>query len=90
MKPATLNDPMELVGIALPEGDARAMARCMVEEYLMLGWDERQLLLLFSRPCFRATHGLYLTLGEAGVRALIEEVRAQWMGQHNENEAHHA
>lgn len=90
MKPAELNDPMELVGIALPEGDARAMARCVVEEYIMLGWDERQLMLLFSRPCFCATHRLYQALGEAGVRALIEEIHARWTDQGFENEAHHA
>lgn len=90
MKPAELNDPMALVGIALPGGDARAMARCVVEEYLMLGWDERQLMLLFSRPCFRATHRIYQALGEAGVRALIEEVRARWTGECIENEARHA
>jgi hypothetical protein len=90
VKPAESNDPMELVGIALPGGDARAMASCVIEEYLLLGWDERRLLSLFSRPCFRATHGVYRALGEAGVRALIEEVRARWTGQGSENEAHHA
>ena len=90
MKQTGPDDPLELVGVRLPQADPRAMARCVIEEYLLLGWDERQLMLLFSRPCFRATHRIYQALGERGVRALIEEVRAAWTGARIENEARHA
>lgn len=90
MKPTAPDDPMALVGVRLQQADQRAMARCLIEEYLLLGWDERQLLLLFTRPCFRASHQLYLQLGEAGVRALIEEVCAGWRGTSREGEARHA
>ncbi len=90
MKPADADDPMELVGMTLAGGDARVTARCVIEEYLLMGWDERQLMLLFTRPGYRATHRLYRALGEDGVRALIEEVRAQWTGECSQNEAHHA
>ena len=77
-KPAEFEDPMELVGVPVPGGDSRAMAECLVEEYLLLGWDERQLMLLFTRPCFRATHRIYREMGEAYVHSLIHEVRNKW------------
>lgn len=85
-KPAELEDPMELVGVPVPGGDPRAMAECLVEEYLLLGWDERQMMLLFTRPCFRATHRIYLEQGEAFVRALIREVRAKWARESSRGE----
>lgn len=77
-KSADFADPMELVGVPVPGGDSRAMAECLVEEYLLLGWDERQVMLLFTRPCFRATHRIYQEKGEAYVRSLIGEVRTKW------------
>lgn len=78
MKPADFEDPMELVGMRVPQGELQGMAECLVEEYLLLGCDERQLMLLFTRPCFRATHCIYREKGEAYVRSLIEDVRAKW------------
>ncbi len=80
MKPAEHTDPMELVGIGLPAGDPAIMARCLIEEYLLLGWDEQRIALLFTRPCYRATHGLYQALGEERIRALIGEALGQWAG----------
>lgn len=77
-KPAGFEDPMELVGVPVPGGDPRAMAECLVEEYLLMGWDEQQVMTLFTRPCFRATHQIYLEQGEACVHALIRGVRARW------------
>ncbi|MCC6531630.1 MAG: hypothetical protein IT531_03705 [Burkholderiales bacterium] len=66
---------MALVGVSLPAGDPEAMARCLIEEFLLLGWDERRVALLFARPCYRATHALYRALGEQRIQALIGEVR---------------
>ena len=77
-KPADFADPMELVGVSVPGGDSRAMAECLVEEYLLLGWGEEQVMLLFARPCFRATHRIYQEKGETYVRSLIQEVCAKW------------
>ena len=77
-KPAEQGDPMALVGVSVPAGDPTAMARCLIEEYLLLGWDERRIGALFARPGYRATHGLYRTLGEERFRALSGEVFAQW------------
>ena len=85
-KPAEFADPMELVGVPVPGGDSREMAECLVEEYLLLGWDERQVMLLFTRPCFRATHRIYREKGEPYVRSLIQEIRAKWTRDSNRGE----
>jgi hypothetical protein len=78
MKEFALEDPMELVGVELPEGDLDQMARCLIEEYLLLGWNERQLMSLFTRPCFRTTHRIYQEKGAPQVEALIQQVVDEW------------
>ncbi|MBI4216621.1 MAG: hypothetical protein HY687_04450 [Chloroflexi bacterium] len=55
-----------------------AMALCLVEEYLLLGWSDGELLSLFLNPCFRSTHSIYQSKGEEFVRSLIQAVRSQW------------
>jgi hypothetical protein len=66
-------DPMELVGMVLPgaQGQIEAMAECIVEEYVRMGWDERRLMTLFINPLFMATHRIYCQKGEAYVRDLL-------------------
>ncbi len=79
-KPYEPDDPMALVAVTL-DADAAAedeMARCLVEEYLREGWDERRLLALFRNPFYRALHVIYQARGEEGVRSLIAEVAATW------------
>ncbi len=88
MKPLQADDPHELVGIGLPEGDADYMAECLVEEYLLLGWSDGQIMTLFTRPCFGMTHQIYLRRGGGYVTALIARVRAKWMA--NEMDGGHA
>ena len=78
MKEAEPHDPMELVGIALPQEDADYMAECLIEEYSSLGWSDNQLLSLFTNPFFRATHRIYYDKGEGHVRSLIQKVRDRW------------
>ena len=78
MKPLRLDDPHELVGISLAEGDRDFMAECLVEEYLLLGWNNGQLMSLFTQPCFRMTHRIYLDRGHDYIAALIAQVRAKW------------
>jgi len=90
MKPPTAADPMELVGVAIPQGDLDLMAECLVEEYLTLGWSERQLMALFTRPCFHATHSIYREKGEAYVRALIDRVGRSWRPVNTTEGADHA
>ena len=81
MKPLRLDDPHELVGISLAEGDRDFMAECLVEEYLLLGWNNGQLMSLFTQPCFRMTHRIYLDRGHDYVAALIAQVRAKWTAE---------
>jgi hypothetical protein len=78
MKAFEPQDPMELVGIALPQEDADYMAECLVEEYLLLGWNDRQLMSLFTSPFFQATHRIYHDRGEDYVRSLVQRVRDKW------------
>ena len=73
-------DPMELTGVVLPgePGQLEAMAECLVEEYVRLGWDERRLMTLFVNPLFLATYRIYRQKGEEYVRALINQTCAKW------------
>jgi len=75
-----VEDPMELVGIILPgePGTLEAMATALVEEYVLLGWDEPRLMTLFVNPLFLATHRIYRQKGEAYVRVLIRSVCARF------------
>jgi hypothetical protein len=78
MKDFDLTDPMELVGVTLPDGDTTAMAECVIEEYLLLGFSDRQVIALFARPCFAMTHRIYREQGEVWVRTLVARVRERW------------
>lgn len=73
-------EPMELTGVVLPgePGQLEAMAECLVEEYVRLGWSEQRLMTLFVNPMFLATHRIYRMKGEAYVRALIRQTRVRW------------
>ena len=74
-------DPMEMIGMVLPgePGQLEAMAECLVEEYVRLGWDARRLLTLFVNPMFMATHRIYQQKGEAYVHELIDRTCAKWV-----------
>ncbi len=78
MKPLEANDPWEIVAVPLPEGDPDYMVECLIEEYVLLGWNHSQLMSLFTRPFFSMTHQIYLEKGEAYVRSMIRTVNAKW------------
>ena len=78
MKAFEPEDPMELVGVALLQEDVDYMARCLVEEYVLLGWSDKQLMTLFSNPMFQATHRIYQDKGEEYVLSVIQNVRDSW------------
>ncbi|MCC6168443.1 MAG: hypothetical protein IT329_14565 [Caldilineaceae bacterium] len=73
-------DPMELVGVVMPgePGMMDAMATAIVEEYVLLGWDEPRLMTLFVNPLFLATHRIYRQKGEAYVRDLVRSTCAKF------------
>ncbi|MBI4055362.1 MAG: hypothetical protein HY402_04425 [Elusimicrobia bacterium] len=77
-KPFEEDDPMELVGVALPEGQADEMLKCLIEEYIREGFDDEGLLRLFRDPFYRASHRIYQEKGEAYVLDLIERLRQKW------------
>lgn len=72
------DDPMELVGVALPEGDLDEMAECLVEELIRDGWDDENLLCLFRDPFYRAPYRIYQEKGETDILALIATLRQKW------------
>lgn len=73
-------DPYELVGMVIPgeEGQTEAMAQALVEEFILLGWNEKQLMTLFTSPLYLGTYRIYQEKGDAWVQALIHDVYAQW------------
>jgi hypothetical protein len=73
-------DPMELVGMVMPgeAGMLEAMATALVEEYVLLGWDETRLMTLFVNPLFLATHRIYRQKGDAYVRDLVRTTCAKF------------
>ncbi len=73
-------DPMELVGMVMPGGPGQleAMAECLVEEYIRMGWDEERLMTLFRNPMFAATFRIYRYKGEDYVRDLIRTIIRKW------------
>ncbi|MFO7539599.1 MAG: hypothetical protein R6X32_16300 [Chloroflexota bacterium] len=73
-------DPYELVGMVMPgeAGQLEAMAEALVEEYVMLGWNEKRLMTLFTNPFYLATYRIYQQKGETYVRELIQTVCAKW------------
>ena len=72
------DDPMELVGVALPEGNLDEMVECLIEEYIRDGWDDENLLHLFRDPFYRGTHQIYREKGEEHILALIFRLREKW------------
>lgn len=72
------DDPMELVGVALPGGNPEEMMECLVEEYIRDGWDDESLLHLFRDPFYRGTHQIYHEKGEEYVLAIISRLREKW------------
>lgn len=88
MKPLESSDPHELVGIRLPAGEPDVMAECLVEEYLLLGWSDRQVMSLFMRPCFAMTHRIYRDRGHQYVAQLITRIRSKWASE--ETDSSHA
>ena len=73
-------DPMLLVGVELPANieTQRDMAYVFAEEFARLGYDGTQILALFQKPIYGGAHGAYLDLGEAEVKAIIDETTAVW------------
>ena len=73
------NDPMALMpavmDMPMDEASYRRMAETFVEEYMLLGFSDKDIAGLFRNPFFRATHEILKIKGESYVMELIKEVR---------------
>ena len=74
------DDPLELNGVALytDEDTSRDMAECFVEEFLMLGYNHKQLLAMFRNPHYLGLNMVLQNKGEPFVREIIAETFAKW------------
>jgi hypothetical protein len=74
------DDPLELNGIALytDEDTSRDMAECFVEEFLMMGYNHKQLLALFRNPHYIGMNMVLENKGEPFVKEVIGDVFARW------------
>ena len=74
------DDPLELNGVALytDEDTQRDMAECFVEEFLILGYNHKQLLALFKNPHYIGMNMVLQNKGETFVRQVISDVCARW------------
>lgn len=77
-KAAESADPLELIGVPYQvvsrEDDDRAMARCFVEEYALVGWDAERIRNLFLSPVYAGTHGIMRRRGMAFIDEVLAEV----------------
>lgn len=76
-----VTDPMTLHGVALPADDdssMREMAACFIEEYARLGFDEEQILHLFSVQGYAGPALARRMLGEAAIQSLVRDELAKW------------
>ena len=71
-------DPEELVGVAIPGGDADQQLDCIVQEYLLMGWGFQQIMVLFRSPHYGATHQIYRQKGEGQVKDRVQQLVTQW------------
>ena len=71
-------DPMELVGVAVPEGDDDEALDGIVQEYLFMGWSQSQILFLFTSPYYGATHQIYERKGAAYVNERVQQLAERW------------
>lgn len=71
------DDPFAFTAIAYPVEDQeeadRAMARCFIEEFALMGWSADRVRRLFRSGFFAGTHGILERRGEAFVDALVAE-----------------
>jgi hypothetical protein len=77
-KPFEDEDPMELIALALPDGDTAEMVECIVEEFVRMGLDDRELMCLFRSPIYYTPHAIYREKGEDYVNTVIQRMREKW------------
>src|SRR6266511_5474426 len=74
------DDPMELNGVALltDEDTTDAMTECFVEEFMLMGYNHKQLLALFRNPHYLGMNMVLQKRGEVFVKGVISDVFERW------------
>jgi hypothetical protein len=74
------DDPLELNGVALytDEDTSPDMAESFVEEFLLMGYNHKQLLALFRNPHYLGMNMVLQNKGEPFVKEVIRDVFARW------------
>lgn len=75
-----LDDPMELKGVQLDGANPDLMVENVIEEYLLLGFDDRMIMWLFKNPFYKFTNNIYKSKGEKYIKQIFEKVKAKWIG----------
>ena len=73
-------DPMALVGMALPAESLESvamMAQCFAEEFSAMGYSADEVLALFRNPEYRSARLAMATLGEDRVAEMVYEICAR-------------
>lgn len=70
-----IEDPLELVTCEVPLEDRHVltMANCFIEEFHRMRWNAADVYALFRDPRYHGPHSALERLGDAQVRALIEQ-----------------
>lgn len=70
------DDPFELVAVTFPVDEAAdfEMARCIVEEYALMGWGREQVGRLFTTPLYAGPHDVYRRRGDEFVKRAVSAV----------------
>ena len=72
-----VDDPMEMVAVSI-EGDFDEMATGLVDEFIMMGYDEEALWSLFRNPFYRSTNAIFQAKGEVYIGDLIRSRLMSW------------
>lgn len=75
-KTVEADDPLEVVAVNYPSDPEidRATARCIVEEYALMGFGQSKIRALFTSPHYAAVHRLFLRYGPEFVDMSIASV----------------
>ena len=72
------DDPYGFVAVRFPVDAGtdpdETMARCVIEEYALVGMPARRVLQLFQSRFFAGTHAILESRGEAFVQRIIDDV----------------
>ncbi len=72
------DDPMEMVGVAIPDGDEDETIDGLITEYLMMGSSRREIEFLFMSPFFMGTNEMLKSKGKDWIRSRINHLADEW------------